>query len=156
MLHKLEPRHPLRLRTRKAYLSLHPTRLKKLAQLCPASTQYSDPLLDSCPWEKHLFGGSHRCLDATGVTGDKKKAAANFNSWLSSLDKNDIVVYTDGSQKVDNMGKVLGTGSAWTLRWKERWLGTNGFSLGPKAEVYDAEILGLCGGLEAAYNQPYD
>lgn len=65
-------------------------------------------------------------MDATGGTGDKKRAAANFNSWLASLDN----------------------------RWKERWLGTNGFSLGPKAEVYDAEILGLCGGLEAALTSP--
>ena len=30
----------------------------------------------------------------------------------------------------------------------------NGFSLGPKAEVYDAEVLGLCGGLEAALSRP--
>lgn len=29
-----------------------------------------------------------------------------------------------------------------------------GFSLVPKAEVYDAEILGLCGGLEAALTSP--
>lgn len=56
-LHKLEPRHPLRLRTKKAYHSLHPTRLEKLARLCPAITQYSNPLLDSCPWETHFFGG---------------------------------------------------------------------------------------------------
>lgn len=48
-LHKLEPRHPLRLRTKKAYQSLRSTRLEKLAQLCPAGTQYSNPLLDSCP-----------------------------------------------------------------------------------------------------------
>ena len=84
----------------------------------------------------------------------QEKSSANFNSWLTSLDKNDIVVYTDGSQKVDKTGKILGTGSAWILRWKERWLGMNGFSLGPKAEVYDAEILGLCGGLEAALTSP--
>lgn len=30
----------------------------------------------------------------------------------------------------------------------------NGFSLGSKAEIYDAEILGLCGGLEAALTSP--
>ena len=37
-LHKLEPRHPLRLRTKKAYDSLHPTRLEKLAQRFPETT----------------------------------------------------------------------------------------------------------------------
>lgn len=153
-LHKLEPRHPLRLRTKKAYYSPHPTRLEKLAQLCPTTTQYSNSLLDSCQWVTHLFGGSHKCLNATGGSRDKKKAADNFNSWRNSLDKNDIVVYTDGSQKVDKTGKILGTGSAWILRWKDRWLGMNGFSLGSKAEVYDAEILRLCGGLEAALTSP--
>lgn len=30
----------------------------------------------------------------------------------------------------------------------------NGFSLGSKAEIYDAEILGLSGGLEAALTSP--
>lgn len=30
----------------------------------------------------------------------------------------------------------------------------NGFSLGSKAEIYDAEILGLYGGLEAALTSP--
>lgn len=30
----------------------------------------------------------------------------------------------------------------------------NGVSLGSKAEIYDAEILGLCGGLEAALTNP--
>lgn len=83
----------------------------------------------------HRFGGSHKCLDAAGGTGDKKKAAANLYFWLASLNKNDIVVYTDGSQKLEKEGKILGTESAWILRRKERWLETNGFSLAPKAEV---------------------
>lgn len=93
-------------------------------------------------------------MTVTGGTENKKKAAANFNLRLASLDKNDLVAYTDGSQKLDEAGKILDTRSAWILRWKERWLGINGFSLGPKAEGYDAEILGLCGGLEAALTSP--
>lgn len=40
------------------------------------------------------------------------------------------------------------------MRWKERWLDVNGFSLGPKAEAYDARVLGLCGGGEAALTSP--
>ncbi len=45
-LHKLKPRHPLRVRTKKAVYNPHPTRLEKLALLCPTITQYSNPLLD--------------------------------------------------------------------------------------------------------------
>lgn len=37
-LHKLEPRHPLRLRTRKAHASSKPTRLERMAKICPAFT----------------------------------------------------------------------------------------------------------------------
>lgn len=45
-------------------------------------------------------------------------------------------------------------GAAWTIEYKGQWFGTNGFSLGANAEVYDAEIIGLCGGLEAALSSP--
>lgn len=57
----------------------------------------------------HLFGGSYKYLDATRNTRDKKKEAANFNSKLDFLDKNDSVVYTDRSQKLDKLGKIMGT-----------------------------------------------
>ncbi len=93
-------------------------------------------------------------MNATGGSRDKKQVADNFNSWRHSLDKNNIVVYIDRLQKVAKTGKILGIGLAWILRWIDRWLGMNGFLLGPKAEVYDAEILGLYGGLEAALTSP--
>ena len=128
-LHKLEPRHPLRLRTKKACNSLHPTCLEKLAQLCPATTWYSNPLLDLCPWEEHL-GESHKRLAATGGTEDKKKVAANFNLWLASLDKNDIVAYTNGSQKWDRTGKILGTGLDWIRGGKKDGWGWMDFCWG--------------------------
>lgn len=64
------------------------------------------------------------------------------------------MAYTDESQKLDRTGKILGTGLAWVLTWKEGWLGMNGFLLRRKAEVYDAEILGLFGSLEEALNSP--
>lgn len=48
----------------------------------------------------------------------------------------------------------MGTGTAWTIEGKGQWLGTNGFSLGSHAEVYDAEMIGLRGGLEATLSSP--
>lgn len=36
------------------------------------------------------------------------------------------------------------------LRWKGKWLGKNGFSLGRHVGVYGAEVLGICGGLNTA------
>lgn len=41
-LHKLEPRHPFCLRTKKAHTSSKPTRLEKMAKICPAFTQTSN------------------------------------------------------------------------------------------------------------------
>lgn len=66
----------------------------------------------------------------------KKKAAQNFNLWLSARNLDEIVDYTDGSQRLDKAGIIAGTGTAWTIEWKGQWLGTNG--LGANAEVYDA------------------
>lgn len=65
-----------------------------------------------------------------------------------------MVVYTDGSQRLDKAGKIAGTGAAWTIECKCQWFGTNGFPLGANAEVYDAEIIALYGGLEAALSSP--
>lgn len=33
---------------------------------------------------------------------------------------------------------------------RNQWLGTNGFALRTNADVYNSEIWGICGGLEAA------
>lgn len=65
-----------------------------------------------------------------------------------------MVAYTDGLQKTDREGNIIGIGTAWVLRWNGQWLGTNEFSLGRYTEVYDAEVMGICGGLEAAVTSP--
>lgn len=56
-MHRLESKHPLRRKTKNAYTSSRPTRLERIAQKCSAIVEFSDPLLDSEPWETHLFGG---------------------------------------------------------------------------------------------------
>ena len=78
----------------------------------------------------------------------------NVNQWLDSCSENGIIVYSDGSQKINNPNEIIGTGAAWILKWKSSWLGSNGFALGANAEVYDAEAWGMCGGLEAARTSP--
>ena len=56
------------------------------------------------------------------------------------------------SSPTDKAGKIAGTETDWTIEWKRQWFGTNAFSLGANAEVYDAEV--ICGGLEAALSSP--
>lgn len=121
---------------------------------CSNTTQYTNPLNRSEPWNEHLFGGADKVFLATGGTGDKIRAKKNFISWLQARSNNDIIVYTDGSQEMDQAGMPVGVGAAWVLSWKNQWLGINGFSLGDKAEVYYAEALAACGGLEAAMTSP--
>ncbi len=58
-LHRLEPRHPIRLRTKNADSTTDPTRLEGIARTYSPITQYSDPVVDSDPCEEHLFGGTH-------------------------------------------------------------------------------------------------
>ncbi len=108
------------------------------------------PLVDSDPWEKHLFGDTQNVFQSTRGTRDKKKASQNFKSWIETLDRKDILVYSDGSQEVDQNGTTNGKGAAWVLNWTDRWLGMNRFSLGANAEVYDAEALAMLGGPETA------
>ncbi len=46
-LHRLEPRHPIWLRTKNAHGTKDPTRLERIARTYSPITQYSDPLVDS-------------------------------------------------------------------------------------------------------------
>ena len=65
-----------------------------------------------------------------------------------------VVVCADGSQKTDNVCGTIGTGTAWVLQWKGKWLGKNGFSLGRHAKVYDAEVMRICGGVDTEVTRP--
>lgn len=96
-LHKLEPSHPLRRRTNKTWSSTRPTRLEQVAM--PQQTEYSNPLLLPALWENHLFGVD-KCLSATGHITEKDKAEENLRKWLNLRNKNELIVYSAGSQRV--------------------------------------------------------
>lgn len=97
-LHKLEPSHPLRRRTKKARISTQPTRLEQLAKLCPQYTEYSNPLLQPDTWEKHQFERANKCLTAACYTTKKPKAKENVKKWQNLRTENELIVYSDGSQ----------------------------------------------------------
>lgn len=52
------------------------------------------------------------------------------------------------------MVNTIGIGIAWVLQWKGERLGKNGFSFGRHAEVYDAEVVRICGELNVAVTSP--
>ena len=113
-LHKLEVQHLLRIRTKQAHTTANLSRLERLARKCSNEIEYLDPLHKLEPWKKYLFG-SDSCLVAIGGTGDKEKAAVKFNSWLKSRKPLDIIVYTDGSQEVDQNNIPTCTETGWVL-----------------------------------------
>lgn len=76
--------------------------------------EYLNPLHKLELWKKHLFG-FNSCLAAINGTGNKGKAAVKFNSWLKSQKLLDIIVYTNGSQKIDQNNIPTGTGAGWVL-----------------------------------------
>ncbi len=96
-------------------------------------------------WEKHLFG-SDSCLVAKDGTGDKEKAAVKFNGWLKSRKLLDIIVYTDGSQEVDQNNIPTGTGAGWVLNRVGSWHQKQRISLGKINEVYNTEVIAMLEG----------
>ena len=151
-LHKLEARHPLRLKTKHAFTTEAPSRIERLAQKCAKEVEYSDPMLVSEPWEGHLFGGREKCLKATGGTEHKERAKTKFNAWLQSLNPLDLLIYTDGSQEINKAGMITGTEAGWVIHWVRSWHGKRGISLEVTHEVYNAEAAVLLGGLKEALN----
>ncbi len=114
-LHKLEPRHPFYLKIKKAHTGSKPTRLEKMAKICPAFTQTSNLSLDPEPWEPNLLGGTKECIAAKGGVKDKKQKVQDFNLWLSTRNPDDIMVYIDGSQRQDKAERIAGTGTTWRI-----------------------------------------
>lgn len=152
-LHKLEVQHPLRIQTKWAYTTANPSRLKRIAQKCPNKVEYIDSSQDLELWEKYLFG-SDSCLAATSDTSNKDKAAIKFNNWLNSQNPLDIIVYTHGSQEVDQNNTPTEIGAGWVLNWVGSWHKKQGISLGKTKEVYDAEEIAMLEGLQQALKSP--
>ncbi len=91
---------------------------------------------------------------AAGGTGNRKKAVIRFNTWLKNQKPLDIIVYTDGSQEIDQSGEPTGTGAGWELNWVGSWYRKQGIPLGRTNEVYDAEVIAMLEGLKQALRSP--
>ena len=152
-LHRLEPKHPLRLRTKDEIHGRSPTRLERLAKLCEPKIEYSNPLAALEPWEANILG-SQSYLDASGGTGNKKVAAENVKKWIKKAGPLDMLLYTDGSQEYDKAGNPSGTGAGWVIEWVGSWFSKGGTALGTTQEVYDAEAFAMTRGLEIALESP--
>ena len=107
-LYKLKVQHYFCIQTKQAHTIANPSRLERLARICLNKIEYLDLLHELELWEKHLFDFDS-CLVATGGISNKEKTTIKFNSWLKSQKPLNIIVYTNGSQEVDQNNISIST-----------------------------------------------
>ena len=124
------------------------TQIDRLAKetYSPMDGEDIDPFI-APPWRRtaRLYG---QRLTITGAPKEAKKAkeAEKHNERIQAMgeDETRIMVYSDGSQREDTRGeegKVVGWGIVGYRRGEEIFTDRGG--LGQKAEVYDAELVGI-------------
>ena len=98
--------------------------------------------------------GSDSCLAATGGIDNKKKAVIKFNTWFKNRKPLDIIVYTNGSQEIDQSGEPISSGAGWVLNCIGSWYSKQGIPLGRTNEIYDAEVIAILEGLKQVLKSP--
>ena len=100
-----------------------------------------------------IASGCCLCL-LVNLTGDEERAVKNFALRLQTCHPLDLIVYTDGSQEVDQDREKTKAGAGWVVKWADKWFYLNGCSLGKGAEAYDARATAVVHGLQAALTSP--
>lgn len=144
--YRLDPRHPLRLRREK---SLSQPVLSRFARSCkniPISENF-DPLINP-PWEvgENKLDSLRRIGSPTGPT---EMRAINFQNFLETIPRQDILIYSDGSKLPDG-----NSGSGFVVFQFGLRVCSGATSLGNYKDSYDAEAHGALQGLRAAISLP--
>jgi hypothetical protein len=153
-IRRLDPQHPLRARANAIQGPLVPTRrsrkpsrfARKFLSL-PPSEQLD--LLALPPWfATENRETAQKRIGAYNPSLTKEQCAAAFTSFINLIPNNDIIVYTDGS-KLDNGNAGAGFAiSQFGVIHREP------YSLGPSAEIFDAEAIAALLGARAAFLHP--
>jgi ribonuclease HI len=141
---RLDPHHPLRRRAAKIVQSgWKSSRFARRILALPESEQINP--LQHAPWllKESRADAQLRIKAPSGRS--KEQAAADFQSFYSSLPSNDMKVFTDGSKLPDGMA-----GAGFALYQTGRLCHQSSFSLGPNKEVFDAEAEAALAGIKAA------
>jgi ribonuclease HI len=127
--------------------------IHEITREIPENTEKITPQHTIPPWQGDTREKQYATRISTnpahrGIT--KGEAADEHRTRITQISQENeyIIVYTDGSMKEREQENW--TGAGWVVYWKgeERRRGNEG--MGRSAEVYDAEILALLRGLEAA------
>lgn len=149
-LRRLDPRHPLRKRAEKIIRLGRPTsRFARRVLALPASEQV-DPLAHP-PWHPRESRDkvAARIGAPRGLT--KEQAALSFQEFYQSIPPNDITLFSDGSKREAGDGSA---GAGFVAYQAGRRALNQHFSLGPYAEVFDAEASAALAGVKAALALP--
>lgn len=147
---RLDPRHPLRLRSVTVRKTRQPTsRFARQILALPPAEQVNP--IKWPPWEPR----EDRKLAESRIYGplgrDKETAARDFLEFLPSIPVSDIQVYSDGS-KAEGTDGLAGAGSV--MYQYGLLLNRQVTPLGPNAEVFDAEAIAALNGAKLALLAP--
>ena len=141
-IHKLDVRHPLRVRAAEIkHLSRPTSRLARQILALPDAEQ-TDAIANP-PW--HPIEDRADSLARVGAQSGRRAAKSFFTDFLAKVPGSDIMVYSDGSKLQDGA-----TGGGFVIYQANTVALQRSFSLGKEAEVFDAEAKAALAGLEAA------
>ncbi|KAI1005071.1 hypothetical protein K3495_g3142 [Podosphaera aphanis] len=143
---RLDPRHPLFTRGQKSLNGIALTRFARTCRNIPAS-ENNNPLLNP-PWET-VESRQNSLARICGPTGTKEFHVNMFRTFLSTLPKSDIQVYSDGSKLPDG-----NAGGGYVIYQFGIQVCAKSFPLGKHKESYDAEIRAAQQGIHAAVALP--
>ncbi|KAI1005056.1 hypothetical protein K3495_g3165 [Podosphaera aphanis] len=141
-----DPRHPLFTREQKSLNGIALTLFARTCRNIPAS-ENNNPLLNP-PWET-VESRQNSLARICGPTGTKEFHANMFRTFLSTLLKSDIQVYSDGSKLPDG-----NAGGGYVIYQFGIQVCAKVFPLGKHKEPYDAEIRAAQQGIHAAVAVP--
>ncbi|TVY89104.1 hypothetical protein LAWI1_G004647 [Lachnellula willkommii] len=147
---RLDWLHPLRARVAEILRKQRPnTRLARLVLALP-KTETVNPI-QYAPWtvRESRDKTSIRICGPQGRT--KEKAAEGFTNFLPTIPTRDIQVFSDGSKNEATDGMA---GGGAVLHQHGEKFARKAFSLGPHAEVFDAEAAAALCGAKMGLNSP--
>ncbi|KAI1002799.1 hypothetical protein K3495_g5405 [Podosphaera aphanis] len=143
---RIDPRHPL---TQRGIASLSQPILFRFSRACSSilESEYFDPLINPLWVTEETKQDS--LIRIGGPTSPIETRAQRFNNYLSSLPRNDIQIYSDGSKLCDG-----NSGGGYVIFQYGIRLCSEAFPLGKFRDSYDAEAHAALRGIRAAISLP--
>jgi hypothetical protein len=99
------------------------------------------------PWEKEELQNNPIFL-STIETSSPESRSLDFQEFLNTLPKNDIIIYSNGSKLLDG-----NTGAGFVIFQLGRQIGSGASPLGRVCEVEDAEVHAALQGIKSLFKR---